>query len=242
MLRVMRGEREPPKVEALLKSQPDWFDKSWASAKRVTVTGLATAPLEFRFDTLTTDQRQRLQKACFEIDERRAAEIRCKTEARGRVRHELEEQLFDAKQAWCHETRDARRAQLVAAFLRGVSAARNGGARVAAAFEDFIETNPDVIATDARGATQSCPDPHFLIAVTRLRPVLERITGSAGASPQAVRHLVELLKEPGVVISTMQLKFDPPPPDVDAKVWDNAIHKAEQECVASTSGGDRSRW
>lgn len=235
IMRVRRGEFESPGLDELVR-QGSWFDQAWETAKRVIIRGLAADPVEFRFDTLADVQRQRVRRVCFEPDAvrlaQRAVETKCRQEARGRVRHELEEELFEAKREWCATTRDARRTQLRTAFLRGVAAARNGGTRLAAAFAEFIANNPDVIAADGSGATQSCPDPHFQIDVARLRPVLERLAPGGTMSPDvADRHLAELLKEPGVVVKTSQVTFDPPQPRMDTKVWNDAIYEAERKCV-----------
>ena len=227
-LRVMRREIESPGLDAVLQRQVYGLGGSGLPARRVTITGLAAEPIEFRFDTLTTVDRERLRKMCFGIDEHQLAQAACKKEARARAQQAYESRVHDVNRAWCDNTRDARRQQLIDRFLRGVAAARNGGPRLAAAFAEFIAHNPDIVMPEQGGGTQSCPDPYFLIDAKRLRQVLER----TAAPDVAGRHLEELLKESGVVVSSVGTKFDPPQPAIDRRSWAAGIEVAEAQCNA----------
>ena len=230
---VARADVESPRIDAVLRRLTFAFDGKGLPVKRVVVEGLAPGPVEFRFDTLTDTDRERLRKGCFGMDERRLAENACKKEARARAIQAFEAQMIESKRDWCETTRDARRQQLVATFLRGVAAARNGGAALAEAMAYFITANPDVVMVEETGATQSCPDPHYRIDTKRLRTVLERgVPGQTTSTEIAERRLAELLKEFGVVVSTTGLTFEPRQPTMDRQAWSAAVAAAEAQCTA----------
>ena len=201
-------------------------------ATRVVVTGISQNPIEFAFDTLTASQRKQLDDTCFAMEARKAAESACKQQARAVAMQAFETQFHDASREWCEVTRDARRQQLVAEFLRGVAAARNGGPRLATAFGELIALNPDVVVAEETGVTQSCPDPHFRIDTKRLRPVLQRAAPGQTVQADVVsRQLTELLNEPGVIVSTTRLQFTQPQPRMDYQAWTAAIASAEAPCL-----------
>jgi hypothetical protein len=232
---VARAEFESPGFGEVLRRLTFGFDGQGLPVKSVVVEGLAPSPVEFRFDTLTITERARLRKGCFAMDERRLAENACKKEARTRAIQAFEAQVVEAKREWCETTRDARRQQLVDAFLRGVAAARNGGAALADAMAYFIRANPDVVMAEETGATHSCPDPHYRIDTKRLRPLLERgAPGQTTSAEVAERRLAELLKEFGVVVSTTGLTFEPRQPTMDRQAWSAAVAAAESQCTVDS--------
>jgi hypothetical protein len=217
-------------------------------AKRLVIADVfPDEQVEFRFDSLSAQQRTSIHNACFLAAERAAAardmerrDQECIGKAEVATLAEIARRDAAAQLEWCDATRDARRTEMAEHFLQSVAVSPHGGEKMATSLAEFLQKNPNAIRQTANNP-KTCADRDLGVDEALVAPVINRVSvGRSLLSSIAVNGAAmgsgtdrwnALARDGLLVVRSAQFEYATPFPGTSTEDKSAAVQQAQAACT-----------